>query len=115
MAVVESTSSQEQKKTSSNPKEGIWNFLTVLVLFAMLARDEYAPLVKRLKRELMGNAGRESWTIEPVIAHLKPYLRTHDAEFLEAVTEAISSEEKMGSLNAFPIWCAGGSSSRQQE
>ena len=77
------------------------------IFCAMLARGNYSHQVAALKRELLGNPYRESWTIDPVIKHFKAYLRPYDVHFLESVAGAINSVENMDRLNAFEVWTAG--------
>ncbi|EKD33623.1 MAG: hypothetical protein ACD_75C02640G0002 [uncultured bacterium] len=74
------------------------------ILCAMLTRDDYSRPVAELKQELQDNPIRVTWSIGPVIEHLKPYVRPSDLEFVMAVAKAIDTTDNIERLNSFPIW-----------
>ena len=74
------------------------------ILCAMLTRGDYSRPVAELKRELLENPGRVTWSIGPVVKRLYPYLCPADVNFLEALAEVISTDDNTERLNAFAVW-----------
>jgi len=98
---------QKQNVRQETPSYVLSRIIFFRILYAILARDNCSCLVTRLKRDLRENFRREAWTIGPVIAHFKQYIRPCDVEFLEAIAGAINSQENMDRLNGFSVWASG--------
>ncbi len=77
------------------------------LLFAMLDGQDLADPVERIKHLLRDGDACSSWTIRPMLAHLRPRFDSQDLLFLEALGDALGNAERASMLDQFSQWRSG--------
>ena len=77
------------------------------LLFAMLDGQDLADPVERIKHFLRNGDACSSWTIRPMLAHLRSRLDSQDFLFLEALGDALGIPERASMLDRFSQWRSG--------
>ncbi len=73
-------------------------------LFAMLDGRGIADLVGQIKAMLNAQGAHLSWTILPVLNHLRSRLGRRNHRFLKALAAALSDSGELPALEQFPQW-----------
>ena len=70
----------------------------------MLAREEYAELLRQIECALRAPGAFETWTMQPVVDHLAPRLTSEQQALLTALVEALGDHKRLRDLAELPSW-----------
>lgn len=73
-------------------------------LFAMLDGEDFSGSVMQIGEALTDGSATSSWTIEPVLNHLRSRLSNADFDFLMALAACLSGNRESEDLSVFPQW-----------
>ena len=73
-------------------------------VFAVLNGTEFASITGQIKTLLNTHGAHSSWTIRPVLDHLRSRLGRSNHRFLSALAAALSDPGKLRALEQFPQW-----------
>jgi hypothetical protein len=73
-------------------------------LLQMLAGEDWQPGLKEIKTVLADCNACLDWTLQPVLGHLKPKLKSEAYELMTRLLAAICDETKLPELESIEIW-----------
>jgi len=74
------------------------------LLFAVLDGQDLVEPIAQIKELLQDSSACSSWTIRPVLTHLRTRLSRPQYRFLKALADALSYFEHISALDEFPEW-----------
>ena len=86
------------------PAYVIPRILFLRVVCVILGNGSVKSLLQELERALQEPGACLTWTMQPVIRHLKTRFTTDQFALLASLVEALGESEKLRNLNADPLW-----------
>lgn len=90
--------------SAESPNQALAEALLYGCLCSELTQQVPGNNMNRLKELLGMNFARESWDFSPVFAEVLPKISPDRKSLYEALGDAILNPDKVGALDAFPLW-----------